>query len=93
MSNLISAAVYFSYTYNYHFSSKINPLFIKVCYENESEIEIEAESVEVDGDDLDDEFEVPTQQERRSITKKKWVTPRLCAALDKAKVKRMRLKN
>lgn len=71
------------------FSFKSNPFFIKVCYESETEIEAES----IDSDDSDDEFEVPTQHERRSTTKKKWVTPRLCAALDKAKVMRMRLKN
>lgn len=45
------------------------------------------------GDDtLDDfEFNASTTQRRSDTSKLKWITPRLCAALDKSKVKRMRL--
>lgn len=47
--------------------------------------------MEVDHDELENEmFDTPTVQERRNTSKKNWITPRLCAALDKAKVKRMR---
>lgn len=53
--------------------------------EIESETEIAAESMEEDSDDFDDEL--AAHQERRSVAKKKWITPRLCSALDKAKVK------
>lgn len=55
---------------------------------------------ECDNDNLDEdgawggaalderEFNVPTPQQRHQ----NWISPRLCSALDKAKVKRMRLK-
>lgn len=47
-----------------------------------------------DDDTLEDiEFNARTQQTRRIAKKKNWITSRLCSALDKAKVKRMRLKN
>lgn len=59
---------------------------IEVRYESETEVDV---LMEVDSDN---ELEVEPPQKRRSITKKQWITPRLCAALDKAKVKRKRLK-
>lgn len=40
-----------------------------------------------DSDSSEDEDPLPTKRRRK--TKKKWITPRLCSALDKAKVKRM----
>lgn len=51
----------------------------------------------MDNADNIDEFEADEQPEseqpgRRSVGKRRWITPRLCSALDKAKVKRMRLK-
>ncbi|XP_055307228.1 uncharacterized protein LOC129571460 [Sitodiplosis mosellana] len=49
-----------------------------VNYEGDSDIEYNTE--------VHDVFEVPPQQTRRSTPKKKWITPRLCAALDKAKL-------
>lgn len=47
---------------------------------------------DVDMMSIEDDFEMP-QRTRRTTSKKHWITPRLCSALDKAKVKRMRLKN
>lgn len=65
-----------------------NVLVNKGTYVTESD----SESMDVDYVDREDEtFHVPTQQERRNTSKKNWVTPRLCAALDKAKVKRMKI--
>lgn len=46
--------------------------------------EIEASSIDTD------EFVAPTPQERRLTKKKDWITSRLCSALDRAKVKRMK---
>lgn len=54
---------------------------------NESDPEIEHDVT------IEDDFEVPVERIRRTIPKKHFITPRLCSALDKAKVKRMRLKN
>lgn len=75
-------------------------MFHKAVYENETESE--DQSAEEDGayggayggdDTLEDvEFIAPTPQMRRGTSKKNWITPRLCAALDKAKVKRMRVR-
>lgn len=62
---------------------------------NESESGSEEEDGARGVDTLDDdgiEFNVPFQQKRHITPKKNWITPRLCAALDDAKVKRMRLK-
>lgn len=42
--------------------------------------------------DTDEPTGSETPQERRKTPKRNWITPRLCSALDKAKVKRMRLK-
>ncbi|CAH0550908.1 unnamed protein product [Brassicogethes aeneus] len=62
-------------------NEKTSELQQSVCYK--SETEIESESIEVDSDVFHDEF---PSKERRFTTKKIWITPRLCAALDKAKV-------
>lgn len=81
-------------------SSDLWIFFIKV--EEESDNEYQTESMEEDdaygGDDtlddtLDDiEFTASTSRTQRSASKRNWITPRLCSALDKAKVKRMRSK-
>lgn len=69
---------------------------LKVDSVNDSECDDEP-AVEDDGDTFGDEtlddfeFSASTSQHQRD-TKRKWITPRLCAALDKSKVKRMRLK-
>lgn len=56
---------------------------------DESEEDSNNETIE---DPVEDEiFDAPTPRERRCTSKKDWITPRLCAALDKAKVKRIRL--
>lgn len=73
---------------------------LEVAHGNESEIENESEeddgaygNAAFDNDTFDDiEFSAPTPRERRTTSKKNWITPRLCAALDKAKVKKIRLK-
>lgn len=69
-------------------------LFNKVVNENDSEEDDGAYgglASDVETYDVDD-FTASTTQERSVTQKRKWITPRLCAALDKAKVKRMRLK-
>lgn len=61
----------------------------------ESEDETDAHGGNTFGDDDDtignDQFLVNPPKKRRVASKQKWITPRLCSALDKAKVKRMRL--
>ena len=42
-----------------------------------------------DSDSSEDENVASPQRKRRRIEKKNWITPRLCSALDKAKVDRM----
>lgn len=65
-----------------------------VAHESESEEEAGAYGETLGNDTLDDiEFNPPTQRTRRSKQKRNWITPRLLAALDKARVKRMRLEN
>lgn len=75
----------------------INFFFIKVDYGSENENENQYEHSELDGaygggDDTVEYTQLATA-ERRSVTKRQWITPRLCSALDKAEVKKMRLKN
>lgn len=53
------------------------------------------EILPMEDDTMDDDamdYDVPTPV-RRSNRKRQWITPRLCSALDKAKVKRMKLEN
>lgn len=76
--------------FNYFFS-------LKVAHGSESDVDIEnaedggAYGGAAFGDD-DTEFSAPTPQQRRKTPKRNWITPRLCCALDKAKVNKMRLK-
>lgn len=68
--------------------------YIKVGQESDDESEIDPTLGDDDGacggDTLDDtEF---VAYSKRKAPKRHWITPRLCSALDKAKVKRMRLK-
>lgn len=84
MNILISLTVSFKFIL-------IELLFL-LCTVYESENESDNDPIEGDDSLRDIEFDSPAQQERRSTQKKNWITPRLCAALDKAKVKKRRLK-
>lgn len=59
----------------------------------ESESQTEDEPIDDSHDDVEDSsFDLATPQVRNATRKKNLITPRLCNALDKAKVKRKRLK-
>lgn len=61
---------------------------IQVTYESDPEDEHFEEMMTVD-----DNIEPPVKRIRRTTLKKNWITPRICSALDKAKVRRLKLKN
>lgn len=70
---------------------------LKVAHGSEPDVDIGND--EDDGayvgaafDNDDTEFSALTPQQRRITRKRNWITPRLCSALDKAKVEIMRLK-
>lgn len=58
---------------------------------HDSENENQGHEASNDDNLFDDiELNASAPQQRRTTSKKKWITPRLCAALDEAKVKKMR---
>lgn len=70
----------------------IFPLQVSHTSEIESDEEVDGAygGPAIDDDTFDDdEFSAPAPQERRIERKRNWISPRLCSALDKAKVKRM----
>lgn len=69
-------------------------LYIKVDQESDDESEIDPTLRDDDGacgGDMSDDTEFVAYSKRKT-PKRHWITPRLCSALDKAKVKRMRVK-
>lgn len=72
---------------------------LEASHASESEIENDSDGEDgayggaAFGDTFDDdEFSAPAANVRRIKPKKNWISPRLCSALDKAKVKRRWLK-
>lgn len=74
---------------NLKFIVIVRLFFLHSVYTSESESD--NEFIEPDDSIGDLEFDSPAPRERRNIQKQNWITPRLCSALDKAKVKKKRL--